>query len=302
MNREIRNILESRNIVAKKITLKGNVKIIDAGDRKLVIKKKKRDLNDIYKYLSSRAFDYYPKKILESDNYDIYEYVEDVDEPFEQRVLDMIHLVSVLHSKTTFYKNIDSDEYKYLYESILDKIDYLNHYYEDLVSIFEKEDFMSPSSYLMARNITKVFEALNYCKYHIDEWYNIINEKKRVRIVQLHNNLNIDHYMKDKHSYFISWDKSKRDIPIYDLIHLFNLYYYEADFCDLLHTYEMSYPLLPEERLLLFVMISLPEKIVLNDSEYQQCFRVKKFYDKLNASWIVISDYMPKENGLLREE
>ena len=295
MNREIRSILENHHIIVKKITLKGNVKIIDTGDRKLVIKKKKKELNDVYKYLSSRAFEYFPKKVLESDNYDIYEYVEDGNEPFEQKVLDMIHLVSILHSKTTFYKNIDSDEYKYLYESILDKIEYLNYYYNDLVSVYEKEEFMSPSSYLMVRNISKVFEALNYCKYNIEKWYEIINEKKRVRIVHLHNNLNVDHYMKSRSPYLISWDKSKRDMPIYDLIHLFNLYYYEVDFCDLLHVYEANYPLLPEEKTLLFVMISLPEKLILDDSEYIQCLKVKKFYDKLNASEVVISDYMPKE-------
>lgn len=295
MNREIRNILESQNIIAKKITLKGNVKIIDTGDRKYVIKKKKRDLDDIYKYLSTRAFEYFPKKLLDSDNYDIYEYVEDVEEPFEQRILDIIRLVSVLHSKTTFYKNIDSDEYKYLYENILDRIDYLNHYYEDLVSIFEKEDFMSPSSYLMARNITKVFEALNYCKYNIDKWYEIISDKKRVRVVQLHNNLSVDHYLRGNSSYLISWDKSKRDMPIYDLLHLFDLYYYEVDFCDLLHSYEMNYPLLEEEKILLFVMISLPNKIILDESEYKKCLKAKKFYDRLNAAEIVISEYSPKE-------
>jgi len=295
MNKEIRTLLERESILAKKITLKGNVKIIDDGDKRYVIKKKKKNLNDVYKYLSSRSFEYYPKRVLESDNYDIYEYVEDSNEPFEQKIFDMIYLVSLLHNKTTFYKNIDSDEYKYLYESILDKIDYLNNYYNDLVSIFEKEDYMSPSAYLMSRNISKVFEILNYCKFNINNWYEIINEKKRVRIVHLHNNLSIDHYIKDKYSYLISWDKSTKDMPIYDLLHIFNLYYYEIDFCDLLHSYEMNYPLLEEEKILLFVLISLPDKIILNDSEYNMCLKVKKFYDKLNACEIVISDYLQKE-------
>lgn len=295
MNREIKTILDSQKIIVKKITLKGNVKIIDAGDKKYVIKRRKNNLDDIYKYLSSRAFNYYPKKILESDNYDIYEYIDDVNEPFEQRILDMIHLVSILHNKTTFYKNIESDEYKYLYESILENIEYLNNYYNDLVSVFEREEYMSPSSYLMSRNISKVFEALNFCKYYLNKWYDIINDKKRVRIVQLHNNLNIDHYVKDVNPYLISWDKSKRDMPIYDLLHIFNLYYYELDFCDLLHSYEMNYHLLEEERILLFVMISLPDKLVFPDDEYNKCLKAKKFYDKLNASEIVISDYIPKE-------
>ena len=52
-------------------------------------------------------------------------------------------------------------------------------------------------------------------------------------------------------------------------------------------------------KILLFVMITLPDKIILNDNEYQKCLTVKKFYDKLNASEIVIADYNPKEKDIL---
>ena len=45
----------------------------------------------------------------------------------------------------------------------------------------------------------------------------IIEEKKRIRVVQLHNNLNLEHYLvEDNKPYLISWRKSRRDIPIYD--------------------------------------------------------------------------------------
>lgn len=295
MNKDLKLFLEENDIKLRKLTIKGNVKIIDADNSKYVIKKKNKEIKKIYKYLSSRSFENYPKIILDNPNYDIYEFIDDVEEPFEQKVLDIIKLVSILHSKTTFYKNIDSDEYKYLYENIINKIDYLYNYYNDLVSIYEKEEFMSPSSYIMSRNISKIFEMLNYCKIHINKWYDIINEKKRVRIVQLHNNLSVDHYLKNKYPYLISWSKSKRDMPIYDLLKVFNLYYYELDFCDLLHTYEMNYPLLEEEKNLLFVLISMPEKITLEGNEYSKCLQAKKFYDKLVSAENSISDYMPKE-------
>ena len=292
MNKEIRQILENNNINIKKITLKGNVKIIESNDDRYVIKRKKDSLSSLFKYLSSRSFENYPRKLFESINYDVYEYIEDIEQPFEQKILDIVKLVSVLHSKTTFYKTIDSDEYKDLYESIVNRIDYLYDYYNNIVVLFEKEEFMSPAVYLMLRNISLVFQTLNFCKTNINKWYEIINEKKRVRIVQLHNNLNVDHYMKNKYSYFISWEKSKRDLPIYDLLHLFDLYYYQVD---IIHIYEMNYPLLEEEKNLLFVMISLPDKIIFDDQEYLQTIKVKRFYDKLKSANIVVSDYMSKE-------
>ena len=38
MNKEIRDVLDENNFILKKITLKGNVKIIDNGKIKLVVK------------------------------------------------------------------------------------------------------------------------------------------------------------------------------------------------------------------------------------------------------------------------
>lgn len=295
MNREIRETLDNNNFIVKKITIKGNVKIIDNGKMKIVIKRKgKKNLEDLFKYLSSRSFNNYPKIIFSSKNYNYFEYVTDGGEPNPQKLTDLIITASLLHQKTTFYKNIDSDEYKYLYEYILNQSNYLENYYMDLLSLIEKKEFMSPSSYLFARNSSLIFNILNFCRYNIQKWYNIINEKRRVRIVQLHNNLSLEHFIKDKNAYLISWNNSKRDLPIYDLIILFNRYYYDFDFLDLLKIYEKNYPLLEEEKILLLILISLPDKLLLSDDEYTKCLKVKKFYDKLNASMILINDYTKK--------
>ena len=43
---------------------------------------------------------------------EIYPYIEDVYEPREQKAMDMVHLLSLLHSKTTFYGEVDIDKNK----------------------------------------------------------------------------------------------------------------------------------------------------------------------------------------------
>jgi hypothetical protein len=293
MNKEIRRLFDEKNIITKKITIKKNARIIDTGDMKFVIKKRNKDVDDIFKYLESRSFTYFPKIIYKTKNYDIYEYIDSVDISPEEKGVDIIKVVTMLHNKTTYHKEVDEDYYKELYEKFHDNIDYLNNYYNDIATIIEKEDYMSPSNYLFIRNISKVFQALNYCKNNINKWYDIINEKKRIRVVNIHNNLSLDHYLLSDKPYLISWEYSKKDMPIYDLIKLYKKYYLELDFCDLLRNYEMNYPLLLEEKILFFCLISVPDKIDFNDTEYNMCIKVKKFYDYINVSEKFMSDYFP---------
>ena len=153
MNKEIRDVLDENNFILKKITLKGNVKILDNGKIKLVVKRKgSKDLANVFNYLSARSFNNYPKIVFSSKNYNFFEYVTDSVEPFPQKLTDLMIVTSILHQKTTFYKNIDSNEYKFLYENILNQVDYLENYYKDFLSLVDRNEFMSPSSYLFARN------------------------------------------------------------------------------------------------------------------------------------------------------
>ena len=158
---------------------------------------------------------------------------------------------------------------------------------------------MSPSNYLFIRNISKLYASLDYAKYQINNWYNIIEEKKRVRVVNIHNNLSLEHYLLDDRPYLISWDKSKRDIPIYDLITIYKKYYKELDFCDLFRIYESNYPLLEEEKSLLFCLLTIPDKLDFNDTEFNLCKTIKKFYEYMYATDRLISDYIPKEKELI---
>lgn len=295
MNSEIRKLFDKNNIITKKITLVGNVRIIETESDKLVIKKRGDDLDKIFTYLKSRSFDYIPEIIYKTKNYDIYKYIDDSYLENEEKILDIINLVTLLHSKTTFYKEIDDDTYKELYENITNRIDYLYNYYNDIADIIESYDYMSPSNYLFIRNISKLYASLDYAKYQINNWYDVIEEKKRIRVVNIHNNLSLEHYRFDDKPYLISWRLSKRDIPIYDLITLYKRYYKEIDFCDLFRVYESRYPLLKEEKNLMFCLLSIPEKLDFSDNEFDLCKKIQKFYDYLYATDRLINDYIPKQ-------
>lgn len=216
MNNDIRSEVSKYNLPYNKLTIKSGVKIVD--DRIVIKNKNNNDIDKTYNYLRSRAFDYFPYPIEESNKYEIYPYIEDVYEPREQKAMDMVHLLSLLHSKTTFYKEVDIDKNKKIYEDIVNDIDYLNNYYNELISLIEKEVYMSPSSYLIARNINIIFSSIYYVKDNIDKWYKLIKDNKNERVSYIHNNINLDHYLKSDKPYLISWNKSRVDSPIYDLL------------------------------------------------------------------------------------
>lgn len=291
MENNLRELLSNNNINYNKITLKNNVKIVNNDREGYVIKKEEKDLENTYNYLLSRSFDYFPKTILKDNEYRIYEYINDIEEPIEQRILDIITLLTMLHSKTTFYKEIDIDNYKYLYETINTKLEYIFNYYNDIISIIEKTIYMSPSGYLIARNINKIYECINYCKMELESWYELIKDKRKVRVVNIHNNLSIEHYLKNDKPYFISWDKNKIDMPIYDLLILYKKYYLNFDFYELFNYYESRYPLTLEEKKLLFILISLPEKLELEDSEYKNSIKCRKFFDYIYKTEELIKMY-----------
>lgn len=271
--------LKKFNIKPVRYTIKNNVYIIDSEGKKYVLKKidNNRNSNDnmnIYTYLSSRSFDYYPRLLNSICDYEIYEYIEDVATPDEQRILDIINLISLLHNKTTYYKELSIDTFKEKYEDIKKQIDEIEEYYSNQISIIESKKYMSPSEYHLARNITIIFRALDFCKYYLEKWYTSISSKTKIRQVLVHNNLDISHILENKNPYLISWNKAKNDIPIYDFYNLYKKHYLDFDFEDLYSVYNMKYPLTLDEKMLLFILLSIPPKIVLTNDEMENCKNV----------------------------
>lgn len=286
---KIVNKLFGDSVKVDNIIKKGKVIIVTIDNKKYVIKESKNDIESIYEYLESRDFNNFPELLFTKDGYNVYEYLDDIDNPIEQKAYDMITLLSLLHEKTTYYKTMDIDEYKEIYENInndiLNKLDY----YNNLITIIETHMFQSPSEYLIARNISKILGALEYSKKSIDEWYDLVKNNAKKRIVTLYNNIDLDHLIRNKDLYLLSWNKSIKDIPIYDLYN-FYIKYSNFDFEDLLKKYEKKYPLLKEEKKLFYILISIPNIIKLDKDEITNCKNVKKMIDYLYKSEVLISN------------
>ena len=293
---KINEILKKYDIKPRKYTKNNKAMIIETEEGKYVIKPKTKDNQYIYDYLKSRNFNYIPK-ILNNKNeeYDIRNYIESYNIPKEQKIIDLIDLVTLLHNKTTHYKEVTEDDYKEIYEDIKNNIEYLDSYYTDMITIIESKVYMSPCEYLIARNISKIFSTIYFLKEEIKNWYELVKKNSKQRLVVLHNNLELNHLINNEKNYLISWEKSKIGIPIFDIYKLYMKHGLEFDFTELIKRYEKNYPLHQDERKLLFILMLLPKKIEFQNSEYENTKEAGKAIDILYKTQMLVSPYYSNE-------
>ncbi len=281
------DLIHKYHLYPKKYTIVNSAKIIETEDKTYVWKPKQRnDSAHLYQYLLSRNFTYFPNPVnnLLEDAYELYPYIEDFPVPKEQKAIDLVHLLSLLHNKTTFYQEIDLDDIKNFYEETRSRLNYLENYYGDLQNMIETHVYMSPCEYLLIRNISKIYNIIHFSYQLLQKWYEMIEGIRTERRVLVHNNLKLEHLRKNEDAYLISWNKAKIDSPIYDFYQFFKNHYLDLDFVSLYQIYNNKYPLLEEEKLLLFIHLAIPPKITLDHDELKTCQEISKmftYYDKL---------------------
>lgn len=285
---EINEVLRNNNIKPLGYKKCGNVIRVKTNNNDFVVKK--NNVNDkIFEYLNNCNFKEYPDTIF-NKNYIITKYEEDSSVPSERKIVDLIETIGILHNKTSFYKEVSNYDYKTIYEDLIRKLDYLYNYYDSFIRIIDDKIIYSPSEFLLARNISYIFKSINNSKNYINDWYKKIENINKARVSVIHNNLDLSHFIKNKRNYLISWDNSKIDMPIYDLYTLYNKYYLDYNFNELLKRYEKIYPLKDYEKELLLVLINVPKKIE-KDTEYNMCKNISNEVDRLYKSNELLEQY-----------
>lgn len=279
-----------------KITITGKSKILCTENGKCVIKEKNKDVKSLYNYLNTRQFNNYPEIIDEVDNKYVYEYLDSVNIPNNQKASDMADLLALLHNKTAYFKPITADYIKNIYEEIQNNIRYLKEYYEKLFKKIASEVIMSPSNYLLIRNSSKLFANLKYIEDELDNWFKLMTDKTKERVVYCHNNLTIDHYIKNKNDYLISWDNYSIDTPVLDLINLYTNDYNKYEFSNFLENYNQKFPLSKEELKLFFIMISLPKEVNYSIYEFDNTRKVNEMLTYVYKTEMLIKPYYAPQN------
>ena len=274
-----KTLLEKNNLKVNKYTLKGKVIIIETPLGNFVLK---RNYNNNYNYLLSRGFNYLPKIIDSNNEYVLYEYINDI--PYNESIksLDFIKILALIHIKTSHYKEINNIEYKNLYENITNSLNDLNIYYNNLINMIENNIYFSPSTYLIARNISLIFSCLGFLKNELEKWYELVKDKSKVRVSSTYNNVDLNNLLKDENgTYLLGFQNLKETSPIYDLVSFYKKYNLDYDFSYLLTEYEKIFPLTIEEKKLLLILISIPNKMKFTDNELNDVKYVRKEIDEM---------------------
>lgn len=276
-----------------KITKNNNVYIFYTMDGNYAIKlNTKIDYKKLYDYLLIRNFSYIPLLIQDSrEDVLICRYEEDFAIPSEQKALDLINLVTLLHAKTCYYKRITNDTYKEIYECIFNNLKYSENYYNELFLEYLNEEYNSPSHYLLLRNFSLINNAINFSLVKLDEWFNLIKDKEKQRVVLVHNNIRLEHMIKNNEEYLISWDSCKIDTPVLDLYKFYLNEWENVSFKEVLELYNNQFELLDEEKMLFYVLISIPFEVSMNGEEIFVCRNLKRLINFLNSSSKIIESF-----------
>lgn len=273
-------------------TIKGKTTLLETTSGDFIIKPKTKDISELYTYLLSRNFDNFPNLIDSSrSGVNVYEYIVGCNMPYPQKCDDLIDLISSLHNKTSYFKEVSEDSFKMIYEDINGNIAYLKSYYDALYETNFNEIYMSPATYLFMRNYTKIIDVLDFCQRELVEWYELVKKETKVRVALLHNNLELDHYIKSNKDYLISWDNYKFDTPILDVVNLYKKEYLKLNFEEILARYMDRYPLLEYEKKLLFILIAMPTVIKEENNEFDKCKNISKELDYIFKTEDLIRPY-----------
>ena len=289
MNSEIQEIIKKHHLHPLAYRHQNKVYIIEDRNHKYALKLNTSNY-DIYKYLLSRDFVFFPENFNDvTDNYDLSEYIDDVELTKDQKINDLLLILASLHHKTSYMREIALDEIKKIYEDIQENIQKTKNYYLEINDVIDKELFLSPSMYLLARNISLIYYMLEYAKNKVNDWYQEITKEKSVRVSLLHNNVDINHLIVNNNHYLISWDRACFDNPIYDIVQFYQKYFHAMNLMDVLRIYESKNTLSNQENDLLLVKLAIPKKIKLTNNTYQDTILINDNLLLLNKVYQLIS-------------
>lgn len=278
----------------KKINYICKSKLVRKDNKDYLYKVKSHNKDKLFDYLRLKDFQNFLPPEEVTDSYEIYPFIKEMNIPPEDKAIELINILSLLHTKTTTYQEVDKEKIKDEYNKIKQEILYLKNYYLDLQDFIETREFMSPAEYILMLNISKFHKALNYADNRLDAWYQEKQTSIKERVTQVHKNITLDHFLVGEKSYFINWDNSSKDIVIYDFLNFYRNEFTNLEMISLFEQYQSKYEYTKDERLLFQALISIPEKITFKKSNIINLIETKRVIDYVEKTNDFLSKYNEK--------
>ena len=273
-----KHLINKNNLKVNKITYKSDSIILHTPLCLFIIKDNENI--KLYDYLFSRGFNYF-LPIIDYDNSSIlFKYEEGLKYDINERALDYIKLISLLHNKTSYYVNVTKEDNEKYYKKLINNLNNIKKYYDELSSLIENKDYYSPNEYLFIRNISIIYKNIFNSYDLINKWYDKYKNNTRKRICTLFNNYDLNNVLRTKNNmYLYDFSNSYKDSPIYDLNNFYKKYYLDFNFKDLYNCYTKVIELNDYEKDLLIILNIFPTKIIIKNN-LEDIFEIKKKISK----------------------
>ena len=275
-----------------KYTIKGKVKILKCHNNDVVIKPKNPLVHERYNYLNARGFNNYIP-IIDSDRskYDIFPFIYENDIPYQQKANDLGRVVALLHAKTSYNKDVNQSVYDDIYNNITNNCDYIKDYYSRLYDEIFLLKYHKPHEIMFIDNYSKINNTILFSREEIEKWYTLVSEKKNQRVALIHNNLKLDHYLKSDNDYLISFDNSRFDTPVIDLVKLYKEEYNKVNFSEVLNNYLYHFSFNDDELKLFFILITVLDEVHFDEDNFTNLNRVYNLCNYINKTEELVRPY-----------
>ena len=271
-------------------------KIICNNNQKYVYKTRRKNKEELFNYLNNKGFTNYLCYERETPKYEIYPFITEESLPPEDKAQELVMLLSSLHMKTATHQDINEDNIKEEYEMTKKQINYLKGYYYDLQDYIETKVFMSPEEQLLMNNISNFYKALNYSEHKLESWFKLKQQEKTERIVQLHNNISLKHFLiSNENKYIIDWENSSKGNIIYDFLKFYKNEFSNLEMISLFKIYQSKIEYTKSEQTLFESLIAIPPKIEFKDSHLVNTIKTRKIVNYVDKTNKFLSEYN-KEN------
>lgn len=191
--------------------------------------------------------------------------------------------LSYLHNHSFFYYNVSSDFFKQQIQDICNIIDERYHYFENMISHFEKMQYRSPTCWLYLLNYHRIEASLQDARNYLHQYQQCIMQKDSIRLSLIYNQFDYQHINMLKEN-LLSIDHIKFDICIYDIYNMYqripDLLFDMSQFPD---DYLCHVSLLPEEKLLLMCLQCIVPYIELTRNEIDNIVKMSRLLYYLDS-------------------
>lgn len=279
-----------------KYTIKGKVKILKCSDNNIVIKPKNPLVHDRYNYLNARGFNnYLPIIDINRSNYDVFPYVYEDNIPYQQKANDLARVVALLHAKTSYNKDVNQSVYDDIYNSVINNCDYIKEYYSRLYDEIFHLKYHKPHEIMFIDNYSKINNTILFSRNELEKWYMLVSDKNNQRVALIHNNLKLEHYLKSDNDYLISFDNSRFDTPVIDLVKLYKEEYNKVNFSEVLNNYLYHYSFNDDELKLFFVLITVLDEVHFDKDNFTNLKQIYNLCNYINKTEDLVRPYYSQD-------